>query len=310
MRTEWQSRSRATLLALAVILFTLGCAPSVTFFGDQALLATIAERSAFEDSLHQAAEKAGQRLAIRWDPSEQLATSWLEEQLADLQTPVVVLSPYFSLFASEFADAHEDLSIVAFTGGGSDRTNLTRVAFDRISALESAGELVRSWEEAGSDRKAAVLYVAGSDARDRELDALLAAYTGAGSAELAVRRFGTPPDRETVRREIRDLLAEGTNAFLVFAGASNRFALELLRSEPVVFATDFAASATSLDESLLFSIEERLDTGLETALAAINSGDEGQLVTTSSLVAVGRGFENPQLTRAPTADEGAAADGQ
>ena len=309
MKTGWRCRARAVTLSIVVIWVTLGCTPGVAFYGDQALLATLADRAEFEDDLQQAADNVGQRLAVEWDPSEELATAWLEAQLAQPRAPVVVLSPYFSLFASDFADTHASLRFIAFAGGGSARPNLTRVVFDRLPALENAGVLVRSWEDAAVDRKAAVLYLTNSEVRQTELLTLVSSHGGEGSEVLVVRRFDTPPDRETVRREIRDLRAEGVNAFLVFVGSSNRFALELLQSEPVVFATDFAASAVSLGDALLFSIEERLGTGLEAALSALDSGAGAALVTAPSVVEFGNGYENPQLrSGVPEAGEGERQD--
>ena len=115
-----------------------------------------------------------------------------------------------------------------------------------------------------------------------------------------VRVFETLPDRESVRRVIRELMAEGTNAFVVLVGGANRFALEMIQSEPVVFATDFAVSAPRLADSLLFSIEDRMDDGLSRALAELygapgdGQGDSRPVVVASRIVP-GKAYDNPQL---------------
>jgi len=290
-----QSRVRAAVLIILVLSVMFGCTPSVIFYGDQALRAVVPDSEEFAKTLERAADDEGLRLATEWDPSAELSIGWLEDQLALATAPVAVLSPYFSLFASDLADTYTELNFIGFQGGASGRANLTRVVFDRVPAMEDAGSLVRTWEDAGTDRKAAALFLTNSEMRRAELDALTDSYGGEGSEGLSVNRFNAPPDRETVRRVIRDLRAEGVNAFLVFIGPSNRSALEVLHSEAVVLATDFASGATSLGDALLFSIENHLDTGLSAALSAIRAGLEGGTVTAPSVIEIGGAYADPQL---------------
>ncbi len=297
-------RARGAGLVLLILLVLLGCAPSVVFYGDQALRAIVADPGEFQKSLERVAEDEGHSLALEWGSSAELGTGWLEGQLVETSVPVVVLSPYFTLFASELADRYPDVNFIGFAGGASERANLTRVVFDRVPAMEEAGSLVKAWEKAGTDRKAATLFLTNSEMRRAELKALTDSYGSEGVEGINVSRFNAPPDRETVRRAIRDLRAEGVNAFLVFVGSSNRFALELLQSEAVVFATDFATGAVSLDDALLFSIENRLETGLAAALSVVGAGAAGGTVTAHSVIEIGGAYGDPQLT-APVLDDGA-----
>lgn len=301
--TPCRSNRGAATLSILLLSVMLGCEPSIIFYGDQALRAIIADPAEFQKAMVQMADEEGHRLALEWDPSAELSTAWLEDQLAEVGASVVVLSPYFSLFASELADTHGDVSFIGFSAGASERANLTRVVFNRVPAMEEAGSLVHRWEEAGSGRKAGVLFLTDSETRRAELEALVDSYDGAGS--ISVRRFNIAPDREMVRRTIRDFRAEGVNAFLLFAGTSSRFALELLQSEPVVFATDSASAATSLGDALLLSIENRLDSGVAAALRAIVGGAEGGTVTADAVVEIGGAYADPQLGR-PVSDEAAA----
>ena len=299
---QW-TRVRGAGLVILILLVMLGCAPSVIFYGDQALRAIVADPGEFQKSLERVTENEGHRLALEWDSFAELGTGWLEDQLVQRSVPVVVLSPYFSLFASELAETYPDVSFIGFAGGISERANLTRVVFDRVPAMEEAGSLVKAWEEAGTDRRVAALFLTNSEVRRAELEALTDSYGSEGAEGINVSRFNGPPDRETVRRVVRDLRAEGVNAFLVFIGSSNRFALELLQSEAVVIATDFASGAVSLDDALLFSIENRLDTGLAAALSVVGAGVEGGTVTAHSVIEIGGAYADPQLG-APGTDEG------
>ena len=300
--TTRRASGRGASLAILVLLVLFGCTPSVVFYGDQALRAIVADSAEFTGALERAADEAGHVLVIEWDPSPELGTAWLENRLQDPPAPVIVLSPYFSLFASELADTYADLDFIGYLGTSSERANLTRVVFNRVPALEEAGVLVRAWEEAGTDRQAAALFLANSDMRRAELEALIGSYGEAGAVGINVHRFASPPDRETVRRAIRDLRADGVNAFLVFIGPSNRFALELLQSEAVVFATDFASTAVTLSDGVLFSIENRMEIGLAAALNSVGAAAGGTVVTADSVVEIGGAYANPQLG-APVQDE-------
>ncbi|MBU8913275.1 MAG: hypothetical protein KOO61_04575, partial [Spirochaetales bacterium] len=289
-----QSRVRTAVLVIFAQLVTFGCTPGVIFYGDQALRAVVPDSEEFARALQRAADDSGHKLALEWDPSTELTAAWLEDRLAQTDAPLVVLSPYFSLFASDLADTHTELNFIGFGGGASGRANLTRVVFDRVPAMRDAGSLVRTWEDAGADRKAAALFLTDSETRRAELDTLADSYRGEGSEGIRVNRFSAPPDRETVRRVIRDLRAEGVNAFLVFIGPSNRSALEVLQSEAVVFATDFASGATSLGDAVLFSVENHMDTGLTAALNATSAGGGGT-VTALSVIEIGGAYADPQF---------------
>jgi len=301
--TTRRASGRGASLAILVLLVLLGCTPpSVVFYGDQALWAIVADSAEFTGALEQAADDAGHTLVIEWDPAPELGTAWLENRLQDPPAPVIVLSPYFSLFASELADTYADLNFIGYLGASSERANLTRVVFNRVPALQEAGVLVRAWEEDGTDRQAAALFLTNSEMRRAELAALVGSYGEAGAEAINVQQFASPPDRETVRRAIRDLRADGVNAFLVFIGPSNRFALELLQSEAVVFATDFASTAATLSDGVLFSIENRMEIGLAAALNSVGAAAGGTIVTADSVVEIGGAYANPQLGT-PVQDE-------
>ncbi|MEE8440226.1 MAG: hypothetical protein V3S41_00775 [Spirochaetia bacterium] len=306
--TARRRRVWITGLVIMVLSIMLGCTPSVIFYGDPILRAIVADPGEFRRFLEQAAEDEGRSLALEWDPSVELGTAWLEDRIVHASPAVAVLSPYFSLFASDLAETYADVYFIGFAGGAPEQANLTRVVFDRVPAMEDAGSLVKTWEEAGTDRKAAALFLTNSEMGRAELEALVDSYEGEGVETIRISRFDISPDRETVRRAIRDLRADGVNAFLVFIGPSNRFALELLQSEPVVFATDFASAATSLGDALLFSIENRLDIALASALDAVGAGAEGGIVTVHSRVEIGRAYADPQLS-APPSDESPAVSG-
>ena len=149
-------RAWAALAILSVIVLVAGCAPTVVFYGDSAYLAAIVNTDDFESRMERAAADAGQRLVTEWDPSDALATAWLEQSLDEPVAPIVVLSPYFSLFASDVAARYPDISVIAMGGEVSQQANLTRVTFDRVPAFERAGALVRDWVSAGDDRGAGV----------------------------------------------------------------------------------------------------------------------------------------------------------
>lgn len=285
---------KAILPVLALIVLAAGCSPSVVFLGDPALRVAVGDVERFESRVESAGRTVDERVAIEWDPSPELGTTWLEAELSRTDIPTVILSPYFSLFASDFAEASPETRFIAFGEGATGPANLTRVLFDTVPAMEEAARLIAEWESGGDRRRVAVIHLVNSETARDELDALVNAFDAIGARKLPVTQYTAVPTREEVRQELRNLLNQGYTGFLVRIGAANRHAIDLLQTEPVVFATDAASGTRALDDSLLFSIEHPLEEGVEAALMALRLGD-AEPVTVAAGIVPGRALAEPQL---------------
>lgn len=303
MRRRTRNQIRTLCIILVSLLALTACAPDIYFLGDPALAAAIANRDKFEAELERAGREHNYAVEVLWDPSEELGTAWLEEQVQRITADALALSPYFSLFANEMSEARPEISLIAFTGQAAGAANLLRVSFDRVEAFQALGEQAARWELAGESRRVSALFLVDTDAAEDEHAALEEGYRAAAEEVLASRVFGAVPDRDTVRRIIRDQIAAGVNGFIVFLGSANRFALELLQTEPVVFATEHAARAPALNDAVMLSLEYPLATGLSAALEAVRDGEHG-LVRVRAEVVRGGGYERPQLSESVEANNG------
>ena len=131
------SRTVRLLACLIPFAFLAGCAADAVFLADPALAAIVGNNREFEKSLESAAEGLGRRLEVEWDPSDQLGTLWLETRLTQLDVPLVVLSPYFSLFAADIAAEHADAHFVAL--GAVNSVRAPRCRGDRLNRQAGAG---------------------------------------------------------------------------------------------------------------------------------------------------------------------------
>lgn len=288
------ARFRRLVLTAVIGLALAGCRPTAVFFGDPAFRATVPDPQAFAAVAEQAADEAGYRITVEWDPSEELSTGWLDERLGVTKASVAALSPYFSLFAVDLAEARPDVRFIALGEGGAARANVIRVAYDKVPAMREAGRLISEWEHSSPGRLAAGLFLTDTARRESEKAALVEGYRAAGFSSPHIQEFATLPDRDTVRYHVRELLADGVNAFLVFLGTSDQFALELLQSEPVVFAGTSVMSAPSLYDSLLCSVESPVGIAIGAALNVAD--DDDGVITVSSVVVTGGGYSSPQLS--------------
>lgn len=261
----------------ACCLVLSGCGTRAVFLADAALAAAV-DRAAFGAEIDRAGREHGLRVAVEWPQSNELEGSAVEALVAGRPEPVVFLSPYYSLFASEAAAGLQEptagaeppradgpvrasLLVVAYYGPQTDEPGLVRISYDGTSAFEEAGRRVGEWLFDAPGRRAALLTAsAGTRERD-DSESFRRAYEASTGLALDVRSFDAYPGREETRAATRDLLAAGATAVVVLLGPSTRYALEVLQAEAIPVGIR-GPLVPGLEGLTLFVVEDSLSDGV------------------------------------------------
>jgi hypothetical protein len=279
-----RGRVRATLiLSFAAITLLFGCAADAVFIGDLALMA-VADPQQFEREIVSAGREAGSRVQVVWQSTDTLGDPWLDSVVSHVTADIVILSPYFSAFASDLGSRLPETQFVAFYGPDTGPENVFRVRFDANDAMDELGAYLGEWVFAQSGRSVSALAYATDSASRSEFRVLAESYREDTGLDLDSRSFESLPDRDQVRISVERIVASGEHLVVAFLGSATSYALEALLGHSASAIVRHGVGDPSGEGGIHGVVQDDLSSGVRAALRALSNAEPGRSVTVPSVL--------------------------